>query len=92
MENKIGEKRISLLKLLVILVKEEIAIKIAKKIAHRETIETDLANYKLVSKAKAEATLDPTGSKIITPEFLELERIKKWNGVPYLSNGNFIRK
>lgn len=74
------------------LVKKEIETEIAKKVAEREKVEIDLANYKSVSNAKAEAEANSARNKTITPEMIELEKIRKWDGkLPtYQGNGSSI--
>ena len=67
--------------------KEKIEKEIAKQKAEKEKIEIDLRNYQLVSQAKAEADANNLRNKTITPEMLELEKIRKWNGALPTYNG-----
>lgn len=71
---------------------EKIETEIAKKKAEREKVEIDLNNYKVISIAEAEAQANNLRNKTITPEMIELEKIRKWDGkLPtYQGNGSSI--
>lgn len=71
---------------------ETIETEIAKKEAERKKVEIDLNNYKVISIAEAEAKANNLRNKTITPEMIELEKIRKWDGkLPtYQGNGSSI--
>ncbi|MGL5748922.1 MAG: SPFH domain-containing protein [Paraclostridium sp.] len=69
--------------------KQKIDTEIAQQRAIKEKVDIDLRNYELVSKAKAEAEANELRNKTITSEMIELEKIRRWNGVlPTVQGGN----
>ncbi|MGL5315912.1 MAG: SPFH domain-containing protein [Peptostreptococcaceae bacterium] len=71
---------------------EIIKTEIVKQQAEKKKIEIDLANYKIVADAEAEAEANNLRNKTITQEMIELEKIRKWDGkMPtYQGGGNPI--
>lgn len=79
----------SLIKTQLLVEKERIETEIAIKRAEREKVNIDLKNYAIVSQAKAEAEANELRNKTITPELIEMEKIKKWDGkLPHYSGAN----